>query len=136
MSDKTLAIRGLPASVADKLQTKWERREAIIARYRAEAKKTAATLTRTIVAGGVGGALGFVQGRYDRTEIAGMPLDATTAVACHVAAFFLPEGEDYLHAAGDGAFAVYAWKEGLELGRDRKAKANGQQSSGGYLRQF
>jgi hypothetical protein len=86
---------------------------------------------RTVASTGTGAVLGYIEGRYGRDSLGEIPLALIGFAGLHAVGFWAPEfwGEN-MHAAGDGCSTVYAFKTGLEWGRDRKAKVDAEKTSG------
>ena len=92
-------------------------------RIRAEQQAATAMVMHGVGASAGGALLGFVEGRYDRTEIQGIPFGIVAAVASHGLALTTRDGATFLHGMGDGALAVETYKLALRAGRDARARA-------------
>lgn len=89
----------------------------------ANAKEQKTVITSAAAAGATGLALGYVKGRYDRTEVAGVPLAPIVGIASHVVAYYAnPFEATLLHSAGDAALACAAFEFGEKTGKDRKSQ--------------
>lgn len=79
---------------------------------------------------GAGLLLGYIKGRYDTTEVKGVPIALAVGIASHAAGFYTTGVESHvLHAAGDAALAISAFNFGETLGDDRQAKTQQQQQA-------
>src|SRR5262245_18263861 len=97
--------------VSPKVADKFERMAGTIRRMREENKSAVARTERTAIVAMVGAGLGYLAGRYDRTEIAGAPIAATVGVLATVAGYAMGgEGAEPLFAVGDGALGIGAYR--------------------------
>ena len=92
-------------------------------RIRGEQAAATALVMHGVGASFGGAALGFIEGRYDRTEVQGIPLGVLVAVGCHGLALSTRDGATFLHGAGDGALSVETYKLALRAGRDARARS-------------
>lgn len=121
-----VVLRHVPPSVADK----FERMSKRMANMAKNAQEQTAKAVRTAECAAAGAVLGFLDGRYDRTELFGAPLAGVAGVGFHIGGFVVGGDEaEHLHAIGDGCLAVYSAKVAKDVGVDRKNKANGQTNS-------
>lgn len=113
--------RYVPPSVASHMQNMSNR----LARYRENSREQVARVTRTAEMGLVGGALGFLKGAHNRTEVAGLPIGPVVGVIGHALGFAMGGRDaEHLHNVGDAGMTVGAYAFGEEVGRDRAAKQN------------
>lgn len=117
----SVLARYVPPAVATHMQNMQSRLAAARARS-AEMTTRAVRSAECVVTGGV---LGYVEGRYDRTELMGAPLAPLVGVGAHLAAFTMGgKDAEHLHAVGDACLTVHAANVGREIGRERKAAAS------------
>lgn len=111
--------------VSPRVADKFERMAGTIRRMREENKSAIARTERTVAVAVTGAGLGYLEGRYDRTEIAGAPIAATIGVLATVAGYAMGgESAEPLFAVGDGALGVASFKFMKDVGVEHKNKAN------------
>lgn len=69
-------------------------------------------------------AFGVVNGRWNRPEVIGIPVDALTGIGLHVAGFLVDSNAGkHMHNLGDGALASYTSGLGTGIGAKMRAEA-------------
>lgn len=78
--------------------------------------------------------MGVINGRWNRPEFLGVPVDALSGLTLHAAGFLIDDkGGGHLHNLGDGALASYM--SGLGLGVGLKMRTEALNPSGAQLPQ-
>lgn len=97
-----------------------------------EAGKEAGKRTiRAIASVGTGAILGYMDGRYDYTEVGGVPIAAGVAVGGLIAGLFVGgELGEILATAGNAGGAIYGRDWAAQVGRDQKNKAGNSKPTG------
>ena len=129
MSSAITLPRNTPPSVAEKLANMGNS----LARYREAAREEGVIIGRTVTAAVTGAALGFTKGRYETTEVKGVPVAAGVAVLAKVGGYLMGRRDQmstFAHAAGDAAGWSGVYECATEFGADQRAKAKGAKTSG------
>jgi hypothetical protein len=112
--------RYVPPSVVSHMQSMQHR----LANMKDRAKEQEQVVVSTVASALTGATFGFLDGRYDRRELGGVPIAPVAGVGAHIAAFALGGKEGvYLHSVGDAAIAVGMADIAREFGKKRKASS-------------
>ena len=111
------------AKVRD-LATRYQGMQKRIQNIRAEAEEKVMIVVQTAEVCTAGFAFGLINGRWQRPEFVGVPVDALAGMALHAAAFAVDSNAGgHLHNLGDGALCSYVVSLGMGVGGKMRLEA-------------
>lgn len=93
-----------------------------VKRIREEANEMVETVVATVETTGAAFVMGMVNGRYEGTEIVGVPGDLLAGFGLHLLGF-VGIGDQHLHNLGNGCFSCYSATLGNGIGAEMRTKA-------------
>ena len=111
------------AKVKD-LATRYQGMQKRVQNIKAEAEEKVMIVVQTAEIGTSAFAFGLVNGRWNRPEFLGVPVDAFAGLALHAAGFMVDSNAgSHMHNLGDGALASYVASLGMGVGAKMRLEA-------------
>ncbi len=106
------------------LKTRYESMQKRIATVKADAQEKVMIVVQTAEVGTSAFAMGLINGRWNRPEVVGVPVDALAGMLFHTAGFLVDnDAGHHMHNLGDGALASYVAGLGLGVGAKMRMEA-------------
>ena len=110
------------AKVRD-LATRYQGMQKRVQTIKADAEEKVMVVVQTAEVSTAAFAFGLVNGRWNRPEVVGVPVDALAGMGFHVLGFFIDKGGEHMHNLGDGALASYLASLGMGVGAKMRLEA-------------
>lgn len=89
-----------------------------------DAQEKIMTVVQTVEIGTASFGFGVINGRWNRPEMVGIPVDALVGIGLHAVGFVIDDAPGkHMHNLGDGAVACYAAGLGTGIGAKMRAEA-------------
>lgn len=106
------------------LKNRYESMQRRIATVKKDAEEKVMIAVQTAEVSASAFSLGVINGRWNRPEFVGVPVDALAGMALHAAGFLIDDkGGGHLHNLGDGCLASYMSGLGLGVGLKMRTEA-------------
>lgn len=106
------------------LKSRYESMQKRVKAVKEDAQEKVGIVVQAFEVGTVAFGMGVVNGRWNRPEFIGVPVDALTAILLHAGGFIMDgAGNHHLHNLGDGALASYMSGLGLGVGMQMRVQS-------------